>query len=244
MPLKLIAEFTQADDLQCLRGRVADFVAQRGFRAGFFLAPIARNNIQGRILTSGGFPESWVRAYRRALHKIDPLPEIALSLGCPFRWGQASLLRPLSANQRRYITILQRIGMSDGIAYPLFGNGARAGLAGLGHHSDLDGISAEVRLEIQIMLQAAYQTYCRLTADAFTPEAELSGRERDVLFWLTQGKSNNAIATILAISPATVDTYMRRIFLKLDVSDRVGAAMAAVQHGYVIAGDYHRVPLD
>ncbi len=48
------------------------------------------------------------------------------------------------------------------------------------------------------------------------------------MLWVTRGKSNSVIGSILGISASTVDTYMRRIFRKLDVTDRTSAAMRAI----------------
>ncbi len=60
---------------------------------------------------------------------------------------------------------------------------------------------------------------------------ELSQRERSVLAWIAKGKSNNDIATILDITPSSVDTYTRRIFKKLGVNDRISASMQALKEG-------------
>lgn len=240
MVLQSIAELGDAPDALTLRRAVIAFAKERGFGAVFFLSPIARNCRQGRVLSSVGFSGAWVRAYRRALYRIDPLPEIALTLKAPFRWSQATRLRELSASECRYLTILERHGMADGLAYPVFGSGGYSGLVGLGHHPDLGKVSRATQIEIQLFLQSVYQTYCKVISSNRHRESELSERERDVLFWLTQSKSNSAIAAILEISPATVDTYMRRIFRKLGVSDRVGAAIAAVHHGHIVPEVYHR----
>lgn len=61
----------------------------------------------------------------------------------------------------------------------------------------------------------------------------LTPRERDVLELVSLGKSNTIIAQILELSPHTVDTYMRRIYQKLGVSDRVSAAIKAHGSGMV-----------
>lgn len=240
MLIQSIAELSEASDAITLRRGVAAFGKAHGFEACFFLTPVARNNRQGRILANLGFDQRWERAYRRTLYKLDPLPEIGLTYAKAFRWGLAGRMRSLEPAEQRYMNILARCGMGDGLAIPMFGCGARAGIAGFGLHPDLDSITSEQIVEIQTVTQSAYQTYCRLISSEFSPENALSGRERDVLYWLTQGKSNSAIGTILEISPATVDTYVRRVFRKLGVSDRVGAAMAAVQHGYVISGKYRQ----
>ena len=48
----------------------------------------------------------------------------------------------------------------------------------------------------------------------------LTPRERDVLAIISQGFSNKRIARTLAISPETVKTHVKRIFLKLAVNTR------------------------
>ena len=65
--------------------------------------------------------------------------------------------------------------------------------------------------------------------------AMLSLREVEILRWVAQGKSNGVIADILSISPGTVDTYLRRIFEKLDVADRTSAAVKGVSMGLIRA---------
>ena len=56
----------------------------------------------------------------------------------------------------------------------------------------------------------------------------LTARERDVLAMISQGLSNKRIARSLDISPETVKSHVKRIFLKLDVSTRTEAVFRAV----------------
>jgi LuxR family maltose regulon positive regulatory protein len=56
----------------------------------------------------------------------------------------------------------------------------------------------------------------------------LTARERDVLALITQGGSNKHIARALEISPETVKSHIKRIFLKLAVSTRTEAVSRAV----------------
>ena len=55
----------------------------------------------------------------------------------------------------------------------------------------------------------------------------LSAREREVLTMISEGLSNKHIARTLAISPETVKTHVKRIFLKLAVSTRAEAVCRA-----------------
>jgi LuxR family maltose regulon positive regulatory protein len=56
----------------------------------------------------------------------------------------------------------------------------------------------------------------------------LTAREHDVLAKISQGFSNKRIARALEISPETVKTHVKRIFLKLAVSTRTEAVFRAV----------------
>jgi LuxR family transcriptional regulator, maltose regulon positive regulatory protein len=56
----------------------------------------------------------------------------------------------------------------------------------------------------------------------------LTARERDVLAMIRQGLSNKRIARTLEISPETVKTHVKRIFLKLAVSTRTEAVFRAM----------------
>ena len=55
---------------------------------------------------------------------------------------------------------------------------------------------------------------------ARSPLAELSDRERDVLGLIAEGCSNNAIGKRLFLSPKTVETHIRQIFLKLELGEQ------------------------
>jgi DNA-binding NarL/FixJ family response regulator len=59
--------------------------------------------------------------------------------------------------------------------------------------------------------------------------AHLSGRELEVLGLMAEGKSNHEIAEALVISPSTVHNHISSILMKLQVENRVQAAVRAVR---------------
>jgi HD-GYP domain-containing protein (c-di-GMP phosphodiesterase class II) len=63
--------------------------------------------------------------------------------------------------------------------------------------------------------------------------AGLTQRETEVLDLLAQGLPNKAIARRLEISPKTVSNHVERVYTKLGVSNRAGAATLAMQYGIV-----------
>jgi DNA-binding CsgD family transcriptional regulator len=56
----------------------------------------------------------------------------------------------------------------------------------------------------------------------------LTRREREVLAILASGKTNDEIASVLAISPRTVQKHLEHVFDKLGVETRMAAAMCAM----------------
>ena len=56
----------------------------------------------------------------------------------------------------------------------------------------------------------------------------LTARERDVLAMISQGLSNKRVARALEISPETVKSHVKHIFLKLEVSTRTEAVFRAL----------------
>ncbi|MGC1547785.1 MAG: HD domain-containing phosphohydrolase, partial [Rhodanobacter sp.] len=59
----------------------------------------------------------------------------------------------------------------------------------------------------------------------------LTGRERDVLHWISLGASNKLAAQKLSISPSTVRTHVESVFRKLECSTRAAATLKASQLG-------------
>lgn len=68
------------------------------------------------------------------------------------------------------------------------------------------------------------------TAPPPNPLDDLSRREEDILKLVAQGKSNREVGEALEIQEKTVKHYMTSILQKLQVRNRVEAAMLARQH--------------
>jgi LuxR family transcriptional regulator, maltose regulon positive regulatory protein len=61
----------------------------------------------------------------------------------------------------------------------------------------------------------------------------LSPREIAILELIAQGQCNKAIARILGISPETVKTHVKNLFVKLGVEKRAQAVARAHSSGFV-----------
>ena len=67
----------------------------------------------------------------------------------------------------------------------------------------------------------------------FTPRADLSARELEVLQHVANGLGNKEIAQAIGRSPETVKAHLESIFKKLDARDRAHAVTIALQRGFL-----------
>jgi DNA-binding NarL/FixJ family response regulator len=101
------------------------------------------------------------------------------------------------------------------------------------------GIRAAAAGESLISPQIAGKLLQRLRSQstnedaAATIRAELSDREIEVLKLIANGKDNAQIARELFISPKTVKNHISNILMKLQIENRIQAAVYAVRSGIV-----------
>jgi two-component system NarL family response regulator len=101
------------------------------------------------------------------------------------------------------------------------------------------GIQAAARGQSPVSPAIAAKVFQRLRATATTPgvassiRAELSEREIEVLKLIANGNDNSMIAAELHISPKTVKNHISNILMKLQIENRIQAAVYAVRSGIV-----------
>jgi DNA-binding NarL/FixJ family response regulator len=103
----------------------------------------------------------------------------------------------------------------------------------------ISGIAAASRGESLISPNIAAKVLQRVRSTSTQPDiadqirAELSDREIEVLKLIANGKDNAVIAAELCISPKTVKNHISNILMKLQIDNRIQAAVYAVRSGIV-----------
>lgn len=103
----------------------------------------------------------------------------------------------------------------------------------------LRGIASAAEGEALISPHIAAKVLQRVRASSTQPEiekairSELSDREIEVLKLIANGKDNAQIAKELFISPKTVKNHISNILMKLQIENRIQAAVYAVRSGIV-----------
>ncbi|TNM69633.1 response regulator transcription factor [Streptomyces sp. NP160] len=117
-------------------------------------------------------------------------------------------------------------------------------------HDDLDGLSEFELLDLYLRVRRLLQSRLSLgegseSLEMFfsrmaevvekptpqVPRTKISPREREVLHFLAQEKTNAEIAATLFISENTVKRHVSSILGKYEVVSRHGAVMAAIREG-------------
>ena len=103
----------------------------------------------------------------------------------------------------------------------------------------ISGIHAAAVGESLVSPAIASKVLQRVRASSASPreaeliQSELSDREIEVLKLIANGKDNGMIALELHISPKTVKNHISNILMKLQIDNRIQAAVYAVRSGIV-----------
>ena len=99
-------------------------------------------------------------------------------------------------------------------------------------HQGTAAISPSVSSDLVSAVREAYRDNSQDIQD-LAYDLGITNREFEILKLLARGLNNTEISRTLAISETTVKTHMAKIFVKLDVRDRVQALVAAARMGLI-----------
>ncbi|MCR9195489.1 MAG: LuxR family transcriptional regulator [Hyphomonas sp.] len=181
--------------------------------------------------TTEGFNEELAAALQDAPGYLDAFLHASVKSPKPFRWSDVNTIldakSPQISSYRREIASL-----GDGIVVPVFGPLFRHGYFCFHGREGREYDDTEI-----LMMHSISQTaYLKLLDVMYRDDIEgrsLSSRELEIINLIARGQSNQSVAAELSVSINTINTYMKRIFEKLDVSDRVSAVMRAYALGFI-----------
>ena len=168
-----------------------------------------------------------------AMTRIDPVTTYCLNRMDTFTWAEIPERMKLSRQQFQCLNMGIEAGLYNGVCTPLWGPNQFAGI-GLASKEKVDSFDGQLDL-ITAYCNHFYIAFQRINRNKEAPEPNiyLSPREHEVLTWAAAGKTDSEIGEILNLSDDTVDTYIRRLFRKLDANTRVMAVSKALSYGLI-----------
>ena len=191
-------------------------------------------NMQPGVGVIQNYPEDWMKHYfEKGYDRLDPVISYCQSKMDTFTWAEIPERMHMTRQQFQCLNMGIEAGLYNGICTPLFGPNQFAGI-GLASTEKLDSFDGKLDL-ITAYCQHFYITFQRINQKKDFPERQvyLTPREQEILTWAAAGKTDDEIKTILHLSIDTVDTYMRRIFKKLNANTRVMAVGKALSYGLI-----------
>lgn len=230
------AEMERLDDCEMILAYVYAFASQRGVTAFSYhcFPPFETANSKNTYVHAMGFSLRWQSAYiGERLILSDPIPDLTFANPPILTWEKAMTLSEGDPVATQFFTRLRQEGLENGVSFSLYGPKARYGYASMIFDKATQDLPGGLIALLHGVMQSAHLRIAQITAAKEEKTSDLSERELEVLRWMAQGKSASDIATILAISPDTVKTYVKRLYEKLQVGDRVAAAVKGLRLGLI-----------
>jgi len=185
---------------------------------------------------STNYPDDWMSHYHQnGLHTLDPVFQRILLKPGVFDWSDA--IPELDRSNRfgkRILTSSQALmkdasdaGLSSGVAVSIVNEWGE--IAGIGISRSHVGEEKNTRVlaEIQLMAAVLHEKYVG-SFKSWRPE-RLTPREKEVLSWSAEGKSDWETAQIIGVSRTTIRFHWNNIFRKLGVNNKVTATVFAIR---------------
>ncbi|QUL37553.1 LuxR family transcriptional regulator [Erythrobacter sp. JK5] len=207
-------------------------------RASYHMSPAFYSQVhpETRIFYYG-FSEELIKLYDDpAFRKHDPIPDAVMQSGRPRTWRRILADTELNEKQRQFVKLAGELGMLDGFSVPLFGPNGRESYSTFDIGRRIEASDEQLLQTLMGIGQIAHVRICTIVRDRFMRQVDLSPRELEVLRWAASAKSVADIATIVGLSNATVDTYMRRVYAKLGAHNKIEAVTIALRHGLLRLG--------
>lgn len=214
-----------------------------GFRYFACCSHVDPRNPPSDAVMLHNYPVAWVSRYSdRRLHESDPVTLHAERTSLPFSWEAPDFRARLSISQMRILTEARSVGLSCGYTIPMQrSHSATARAASCSVIPDSRAVAADSYFAVQLMSTHLYELVLhRQQSGRSRTVGTLSGRERQCLELVAQGKSDWAIGRILRISEHTVHRHVESAKQRLGVATRAQAVIRAAEVGQISVGDVVR----
>jgi len=177
------------------------------------------------------YPEEWAGMYvSEELFRKDPVVKFTYEFYRTHFWSEAVE----AFNGSEQIDLMDRatdFGLNYGVSSGVNGERFRGSIFSFSARQDrFDGRHKKV---LDIIIPHIHQALVRASDRTARLDAQLSKREKEVLVWMKEGKTNWEISSILLISERTVKFHVQNIERKLNAVNKAHAIAIAFDSGLV-----------
>lgn len=199
-----------------------------------FITDINSLGLKKQHAIENNYPEDWLKYYmKNNLMELDPVPKKGLSSNSLFLWDDIKLDNIKEKKQIQIMNEAKEAKLLNGVGIPLHSLNE---VAGVGIASSVGGafIDKDSLATIRCATMQFHWSYSELIRKNSIHKAfSLTKREKEILHWYAEGKSDYDIATILSISVDTIRFHSKNIYSKLEVNQRLFAVVKALKYGII-----------
>lgn len=180
------------------------------------------------------YPEHWVNFYNDNNYMDhDPVAKLLLKTNKPFFWSDLLSKQDISVEAQRVMNEAAESNINDGLAFAMPGSFGEVTAFGLARSVKENNQKKDYNTLSAVHLISIY--FHELFRSEFTIESPvtLTDKEKDILQFACDGKTDDVIAEILGISFHTVRFHWKKIFNKLSAHGRTYAITKAIRLGLI-----------
>ncbi|EIF8959897.1 autoinducer binding domain-containing protein [Vibrio parahaemolyticus] len=189
---------------------------------------------QHGLVTS--YPQDWMDYYNDHHYmRIDPVVHKVLNSKTPFFWEDLVNEPDQPSESILLMNQAAESGLNSGIAFSLHGEPGE--IVGIGiARSDSYNDTKDYDFLAKVYLLGTYfhETYRDMLMKEKNNIPSVTDREKGILYWGAEGKTDPEIAIILGISVNTVRFHWKSIFSKLRARGRSYAVTKAIRLGIIV----------
>lgn len=234
MALEFAQEADQETDPARLHDQFGAVVRRFGVKYFSTVGVAAPGSTERPRFIFGEINSEWRDRYvAKAYHRIDPAVHMMFETAKPFAWREAAERFKTPEGDRLQGEVAEHTGAAQGLVIPL--------------HDRLGGISAVVLCgpdldpapEVRPILHLVSVYFNSVGRDLVEGAASddacpLTGRQRECLRWVMDGKSDWEIGEILTISERTAHNHVEAAKRQLEVGTRTQAVVQAWRRGWLV----------
>lgn len=236
-----IDPFTQATKTSEIQQRLERFCHQMGFDYFRLLITIPISMQKSHVVLFNNCPTRWFDAYIEKQYLTqDPVVYLGLTQTQPIFWDKLDYDSPaLPHASRAVMNLAADFGSRNGVSFPLH--------TPQGEHCILSFITKErPNSGAPVFNNAQQLSFCvsyivnsalaliKSELALTNNQNKLSNREKECLFWASEGKISREIALILGISERTVNFHLTQATNKTDSRNRSQAIAKGVSNGMIV----------
>lgn len=210
---------------------LSEFMNNYGFESFLITGlPHSDGDFKSSVLLNG-WSDEWFDLYiKECFYKYDPVAAYTRRSVQPFRWRDVVYDRG-DHGAHKVMLSASDFRMHDGFCVPIYGAGGQQACVTMSGEFMEFGEKFEASAHL-ISIYAHYSVKEIVSnSSKIEFETDLSDREKDVLRWASEGKTNWEIGIILGISARTVHWHIQNAARKLHAYNRTSAIVQAIRNG-------------